>query len=266
MINTEKNIPVFNYYPPKGKFIGIVSIPHSGESLPNEFRTYLTDNTKDLMQDVDYRVQELVDINALQQEGIAVIYSNIIRTAIDLNRERSQCVFNWKNNSKGNQIVLTEPEHSLIDLWTEKYYSPYYEMLKTMILELQQKQSIASFVDLHSMPGKAEEYHLKMNPNQDIIRPDFCISDVHGKSCTPDFIQYITNALGKSYNTQINNPYIGGNITKFLDKTYSSLNNIQIEISRSLYMNEDNKKLKENSALKKILTSELINLFKHFHD
>ena len=57
-----------------------------------------------------------------------------------------------------------------------------------------------------------------------------------------------------------------GNITKFLDKTYSPLNNIQIEISRTLYMNENNKVLKENMTLKKNLTRELINLFKHFQN
>lgn len=267
MINTENLPNIFNYYPPKSPFKGILSIPHSGEHLPSEFTEYLTDDLWDLKQDIDYKVHELVDINTLQESGIAVLYSNIIRTAIDLNREKSKACLNWKSNSKGIKLVLKEPDQTLESAWLEKYYSPYYEMLKTLILELQNLKELPSLVDLHSMPTKAEKYHLDKNPDQDPIRPNFCISDRHGLTCEKEFIEFIGNELkNKGYSVKYNNPYIGGNITGFLHETYTPLNNIQIEISRSVYMNEDNKdlRLKEFNDLKKNITNSLINLFNQF--
>jgi N-formylglutamate deformylase len=97
------------------------------------------------------------------------------------------------------------------------------------------------------------------------VRPNFCLSDVNGETCSPDFINFIKNDLAKDYkNVSINSPYFGGHVTRYLNKKHKSLNNIQIEISRTLYMNEENKELKENSDLKKNLTRSLINLFNQF--
>ena len=268
MINSKIRNSLFELYPAQGQLKGILSIPHSGEELPEEFRQYLSSNTWDLMQDVDYKVHELVQIKDLQQAGITVIKSNIIRTAIDLNRDKESALLNWKKNSKGKQIVLKTPPEEIAESLTEKYYSPYYEMLKTLIYELQKKMEIASLVDLHSMPAKAEEYHLAINPHQDIKRPDFCLSDIEGQSCEKEFINFIANELRHSYSTvNINNPYFGGHVTRFLNAKYKNLNNIQIEISRDLYMNEKDKTLlaSEVQSLKKHLTKALIKLFETYY-
>lgn len=267
MINKEKELPLFNYFPPQNKFVGILSIPHSGEILPEEFRPYLTSNFKDLMQDVDYKVHELVDIKQLTEKGVAVIYSNIIRTAVDLNREYSTAVLNWKKNTKGKEIVTKIASDEQTRELTEKYYSPYYEMLNTLILELQQLKKTPPLVDLHSMPSRPTEYHLKTNPNQKMIRPHFCISDRIGKSCEKAFIDFISHDLKiQGYDVSQNDPYIGGNITDYLNQNYHPLNNIQIEISREIYMDEDKQELiaEKVSELRPKLTSSLLNLFESF--
>ena len=269
MINTKNENPVFNLYTAKPKTIGILSIPHSGEFLPEEFRTYLSSNWDDLMQDVDYRVHELVDIPKLQAAGVSVIKSNIIRTAIDLNRPKDTALFSWKSNSRGVKIVHSMPKTEEAELLIGKYYSPYYELLKTMIIELQGTMKTPSLVDLHSMPGVAEDYHLKINPNQEKIRPDFCLSDISGLSCEPEYIQKITKSLGKSYpKVTMNDPYFGGNLTWFLHATYTPLNNIQIEISRTNYMGESNKNLYDDKIvkLKEVLTNALIEHFKFYYN
>ncbi len=261
-------LPIFEYFPPIGPFKGILSIPHSGEELPQEFKPYLVDNNQDLMQDVDYKVHELIDIDQLNAQGIAIIKSNIIRVAIDLNRPQETSLLNWKQNSKGKNLVIKEPNGDQAELLKGKYYLPYYEMLRTLILELSSKTSKVSFVDLHSMPGKAEEYHLKINPSQDVLRPDFCLSDVSGISCEPDFIQHIQKSLAGHYSkVTINNPYFGGHITRSINEKFPDINNIQIEINRSLYMDEENKELKSAgvSRLKDKLTLSLIELFENFY-
>lgn len=267
MINTEKEQAVFNFYPCEGELKGILSIPHSGEFLPDQFKSFLSNNFKDLMQDVDYKVHELIDIPKLQKAGISVLKSNIIRTAIDLNRSKDICLFSWENNSKGTKIVLSRPKAETSAQLVEMYYAPYYEMLKTLIVNLQSKMQVPSLVDLHSMPANAEEYHLKINPKQEKIRPDFCISDISGISCEPEFIDDVTKSLASSYaKVYQNNPYFGGNITRFLHKTYTPLNNIQIEISRGLYMDEETKNLKQLGVdkLTNNLTESLIKLYQKF--
>ena len=262
-MSTNENI--LELYPATTEFIGILSIPHSGEIVPKELKGYLIHENWHLMQDVDYRVHELIDITALQNAGITVLKSNIIRTAVDLNRSRELALLNWKKNSKDVEIVISEPKPEIAESLLGLFYDPYYEMLNTLIYELGSKRETPSLVDLHSMPGVAEEYHLKINPNQTKIRPDFCLSDVNGETCTQEFIQFISNDLAKDYeNVTINSPYFGGHVTRYLNQKHKRLNNIQIEISRSLYMNEENKELKNNSDLKNNLTRSLINLFNQF--
>lgn len=269
MINIENSPSILEYYPPSSKFIGIVSIPHSGEELPDEFKEYLVSDSKLLMQDVDFRVDELINIKKLQESGIAVIKSNIIRTAIDLNRPKDLALLNWKKNSKGMDLVLKAPDIKTSTDLIEKYYSPYYEVLKTLILELQAKMTTASFIDLHSMPSIAEEYHLKINPGQERLRPDFCLSDIEGLSCEASFLEDIGKDLNKSYSkVNYNNPYFGGHVTRFLNSKYQSLNNIQIEICRGIYMDESNQSLLESKSkeLKVILTNSIIKHFELFFD
>lgn len=267
MDEIEQKPPIFEYFPPQNGFKGVVSIPHSGENLPEEFAPYLISDNKALMQDVDYQVHNLVDIKKLQAAGLAVIKSEIIRVAVDLNRSKETAVLNWKSNSKGVKIVKDEPTPAERQLLEEKYYTPYVEMLRTMMNELARFSAKPSFVDLHSMPSKAEEYHLKINPHQARIRPDFCLSDQKGLTCEKDFIEFFSDQLANSYNNvKQNDPYVGGFITVNVNNLFPSCNNIQIEISRALYMDETDKKMKETSALKTNLTDALIAGFDFFFD
>ena len=56
----------------------------------------------------------------------------------------------------------------------------------------------------------------------------------------------------------VNDPYIGGYVTTFVDRFQT--NNIQIEINRSIYMDEDSKQLNDEKVkkLKPHLTKSII--------
>lgn len=267
-LDESKLTNIFNYFAPKSSFKGILSIPHSGEEIPREFPPYLTSNKDSLGKDVDYKVNELVDIEKLNQAGIAVIVSNIHRTCIDLNRASDICVLNWKKNSHGERLVLKEPDTQTTYELTQKYYTPYYEMLKSMINALYKSQpSIVSLIDLHSMPSTPTKYHLDINANQKMERPDFCVSDIEGISCSKEYIDYVCEQL-TSFSKLVtqNDPYFGGYITRHIHATYKNINNIQIEINRKIYMDEKNRQLKPEliKGLKVNLTKNLIATFNHF--
>jgi len=259
--------PLFDYYAPLSEdFIGIVSIPHSGEEIPDIFKTYLSGVENDYKEDVDFKVNELVDIKKLQENGIAVLVANVHRICVDLNRSENQCVLFWKENTKGKKMVIQDPSEEDIKSFIHTYHKPYFEILGSVLKELERLQSgRVSMIDLHSMPSKPTEYHMKQNPKQKSSRENFCLSDRRGKTCTPDFINFFSHELkNQAFTVAINDPYIGGYVTEFVDQYRT--NNIQIEINRSIYMDENEKKLIPEKVflLKEKLTETLIKGFGKF--
>ena len=263
-MKAEQTEEIFSIYSAKNQYKGLLSIPHSGEIIPDEFKEYLIDDFDILSRDVDTGVHELIDINALNEAGITVIKAHIHRICIDLNRPLDNSMLNWKKNSRAEQTVVKEPNEETRKRLQIKYHSPYYEMLKALINELKKHSKKASFVDLHSMPSRATDYHLKINPNQKVIRPPFCLSDVNGASCDENFIKTFHSNFQNLYpSSSVNDPYFGGNVTREINSLFPDINNIQIEISRKLYLNEDNRTMIQEKVadLKPKLTDMLIRSF-----
>jgi N-formylglutamate amidohydrolase len=259
--------PLFDYYAPLGAtYRGLLSIPHSGENIPPDFFPYLSGDVKAYKEDVDFKVNELIDIKALQESGIAVIVAHVHRICVDLNRAENNCVLFWKENTQGKKLVVQDPSLEITEKFIEIYHRPYFELLKASLQELEKrKRSPVTMIDLHSMPSRPSEYHMRQNPNQKMHRPDFCLSDRHGKTCDPSFIHFFQHKiLGNGLVATQNDPYIGGFITEYVDQFRT--NNIQIEINRSLYMDEKTKDLilSKVDLLKPMLTHLLIQGFETF--
>lgn len=270
MFNSDKPLktPLFDYYAPlSDDFRGLLSIPHSGEEVPEAFHKYLSGNMADYREDVDFKVNELIDIRSLQEAGVAVLVAHVHRVCVDLNRSPDLAVLCWKNNTKGIQLVTTEPTPEEVAQFLNQYHAPYYEILKATLQDLEKrKNGLVSMIDLHSMPSAPTAYHMKQNPNQKEWRPDFCLSDRKGKTCTPEFITYFHDSLSsKEFSCTYNDPYVGGYVTEYADKFRT--NNIQIEINRRIYMNEVTKTLIPGKVehLRPRLTDTLIAGFKKFN-
>jgi N-formylglutamate amidohydrolase len=262
----QKN-PLFTYHAPLGnRYLGLVSIPHSGETIPEEFKSYLSGDEEAYRSDVDFKVNELIDVEGLQQAGVGVLVSHIHRICVDLNRAESHCVLFWKENTQGKKLVVKDPTEVETRNFIETYHRPYYEILKTFLQELEKRKSgQVSMIDLHSMPSQPTAYHMKQNPNQKNTRPDFCLSDRRGKTCAPEFITHFQSELQKKgYSAGLNDPYIGGYVTEYVDQFRT--NNIQIEINRGIYMDEDKKILLQDkvSSLRPALTSAILSGFERF--
>lgn len=259
--------PIFDYYSPLGtSYRGLLSIPHSGEIIPPEFEKYLSGDLRAYKEDVDYKVNELVDIRRLQEAGIAVLVAHVHRVCVDLNRAESNCVLFWKENTQGKKLVVQDPDAGTNQKFIESYHRPYYEILKASLQDLEKrKKGQVSMVDLHSMPSKPTEYHMKQNPNQKMHRPDFCVSDRKGKTASPEFINFFRDQLVLAgHESSLNDPYVGGYVTEYVDQFRT--NNIQIEINRAIYMDESSKELIPDlvTPLKEVITEVLIKGFEKF--
>lgn len=261
--------PILHFYSPLGKTVkGFLSIPHSGEDIPAEFRPYLSGQEMAYKEDVDFQVHQLIDIEKLRRNGIFILVSQVHRVAVDLNRTPEKAVLHWEFNTKGQKILEKFPGPETSQKMLGQYYAPYYELIKSTLQELEKisgPNHPVPAIDLHSMPSAPTEYHLKINPHQDKERPDFCVSDLRGKSCTPEYINFITTHLkNQGYNVFINNPYFGGYLTEYMHKFRTNV--VQIEIKRGLYMDEEKKVLIDKAEkLKRNLTETLMKTFDAFH-
>ena len=266
-LDHPKKSPLFSYHSPLGtKVLGLVSIPHSGEDIPPVFESFLSGDLEAYREDIDFRVNELVDIPELQKAGIGVLVSHVHRICVDLNRDESNCVLFWKKNTKEKTLVKLDPDVETVRSFVETFHRPYYEIMRSFLTDLRRKNPAhANFIDLHSMPSTASAYHMKMNPNQKQRRPDFCLSDFRGKTCIPEFIgEFQKKFQSAGFDASINDPYVGGNVTQWADAL--ATNNIQIEINRALYMDEVTKELLPEKArnLKSVITETLISGLKTF--
>ena len=253
---------IFEFFPATKKMIGFVSIPHCGEEIPQEFLEFLTEDRRALAEDVDYKMNEMIDIPRLQSCGIAVIAAKIHRTCIDLNRSADLAVLNWIQNSQGVQLVRDTPSTAQVQSLLAKYYLPYFEALDQLLKSGEQPMPV---IDLHSMPSRPTAYHMKMNPNQKMERPDFCISDLQGKSCFPEFISFLREAFqSRGFVAWANDPYQGGYVTKYIAKF--GANNVQIETKRSIYMDERARSLTSSKVqeVRKAITEVIVETLNRF--
>jgi N-formylglutamate amidohydrolase len=263
MFQTERpsQSPLFTFHPPlTERPVGLVSIPHSGEDVPAEFLPYLAADLATMREDVDFKVDELIDIPKLQAAGIGVLVAHVHRVCIDLNRDADNCVLFWKENTKGVPLVAKVPTAEETQSFIARYHMPFFEVYTALLKELERLMPGAvPVVDLHSMPSAPTSYHMKQNPKQSTHRPDFCVSDQKGKTCSPAYIGHFAKALRTiGHETAVNDPYIGGYVTTFVDRFRT--NNIQIEINRGIYMDEKTKLLVMSKAmpLREKLTTVLV--------
>lgn len=255
-METQANEVFKSFSPAHGMHKYLISVPHSGEWVPGDFSSYLHKDRKALDCDLDYRISEAIDHETLCKAGALICEARVHRVCVDLNRSEELAVLNWKFNSKSQAVVANEAKEMEKTQLLAQYYWPYYKFLESQL------ENSIPFIDLHSMPSLATDYHMKKNPNQKRERPDFCLSDLNGKSAEKSKIGLLQNALQDcGYRVLINDPYFGGNITKHMSKF--TANAIQIETSRALYMDERAQKLipEKIERLKTQLTRVLLDYF-----
>ena len=114
----------------------------------------------------------------------------------------------------------------------EHVYKPYHAALAGLIARVRATFGVCILIDCHSMPsagrtGEAEN------------RPDFVLGDRYGTSCLPALSDWTQEGLRRlGYAVGRNKPYAGGYITEHYGDPANGIHAIQIEIGRSLYMDE----------------------------
>ena len=256
----------------------LLSIPHSGELYPKEFLKYKNIELNNLKIMTDYQCHQL--IKKIDKKKVDIIIAECSRAVIDLNRSRNsidESMFTSKFlQSPSNEILMLnsglgviprkcyneEIFHSkLPELYAKKllkqYYDPYHKLIKNHLFYLKKIFNYAILIDIHSMPS----INFK---NERVI--DIIIGDNFGKSCSCEIKNYLMSFLKKyNLNVKLNAPYSGGYITRHYGKKQIGFHAIQIEINKSLYMNEKNFKINKNLIFLQEIFKNLFDEFKHLN-
>ena len=260
-----------------------VTIPHSGEKIPEQTPWLKSLPETVLMSDVDRFVDQLYE-PSLSTLMIPFEKTMWHRYAVDLNRFPTDIdcdsVFGNKNisgtHSDGYHWVKTKNEQQLMtlpmtpaahDQLTKLIFEPFHSAVKKHYENFSKNGHREIFhIDAHSMPSVGTRLH--KDPGQ--LRAEIVVSDCAGKSCHPKFrdlviAAYVTAGFKVGYNW----PYLGGRVTEAYGHPKLGQNAIQVELNRGLYMDEKTKQLNSETLLsvrKKIhialtyIKSELPNL------
>ncbi len=125
------------------------------------------------------------------------------------------------------KMLFAEAEARIATCW-----QPYHDALRGMIDQTLRKFGMCLVIDCHSMPAAPVQ-------RGGLRLPDVVLGDVHGTSCAPQMAGFIETKLSRlGLRVRRNDPYAGGYITRHYGKPRENVHVLQIEVLRSLYMDE----------------------------
>ena len=241
-----------------------VSIPHSGEKIPAEapWLAKLPEALK--MCDVDRFVDQLYT-KAIQEVGLPSVIAEWHRYVVDLNRlpediDQDSVVgaplqagthtqgFHWVKTTKGERLLPQPLSQAVHDKWVREYFQPFHDQVRRHYQNFfDQGFKKVYQIDAHSMPSVGTAAH--RDPGE--TRASIVVSDQNGKSCETSFKDLVIEAYERAgFQVAYNWPYVGGRVTQTYGKPEQGQHCIQVEMNRSLYMNEETKKLIPDKAEK----------------
>ncbi len=127
------------------------------------------------------------------------------------------------------RISRTEAEARIRDYW-----QPYHDRLEALLREARQKFGQAILIDCHSMPHEAIEAL-----GQSGQRPHVVLGDRFGASANSAIVDSIQAAFEESgFRVARNSPFAGAFTTQHYGRPSQGQHVVQVEIDRSIYMDE----------------------------
>ncbi|MGY3438830.1 MULTISPECIES: N-formylglutamate amidohydrolase [unclassified Marinovum] len=232
----------------------VFASPHSGRDYPWSFlrRTVLDEHV--IRTSEDAYVDRLFE--CAPQFGAAFLRAGAPRAFVDLNRSADELdpaliegtrklghnprvtsglgviprvVAGGRTIYRG-KLTLAEAERRI-----ENYWRPYHDQLQQLLDESHQRFGEAVLVDCHSMPHEALDPIARAGAR----RPEVVIGDRFGASASEAVVERIEAAFVNAGLCVVRNaPFAGAYITQHYGRPSRQQHAVQIEIDRSIYMNE----------------------------
>jgi N-formylglutamate amidohydrolase len=248
--------PAFEIVAPVEPLLPFVfSTPHSGRDYPEAFVSTTRLDRLSLRRSEDCLVDVL--FAGAPALGAPLLKAHFPRAYLDVNREPYELdprMFEGRLPSFANtrsmrvagglgsiprivgdgqeiyreRLTVADAMHRI-----DTIYRPFHRALRTMMQQTHRRFGEAILFDCHSMPSASLGADLAQ-------RPDIVLGDRYGTSCAPVLVDAVQTAFEEQgYSVVRNRPYAGGFITEHYGQPSASIHVLQIEINRSLYMNEE---------------------------
>ena len=232
----------------------VFASPHSGRDYPWSFlrRTVLDEHV--IRTSEDAYVDRLFE--CAPQFGAAFLRAGAPRAFIDLNRSADELDPALIEGARkpghnprvtsglgviprvvagGRSIYRGKLSFSEAEMRIEKYWRPYHGQLQQLLTEAHDRFGEAILVDCHSMPHEALDPIARSGAR----RPEVVIGDRFGASASAAVVDRIETAfLNAGLCVVRNAPFAGAYITQHYGRPSRRQHAVQIEIDRSIYMNE----------------------------
>ena len=263
-------LKIFKEYNSKDiNFPIILSVPHAGTLLPQEFIDNSPCTVEELRSNEDSFVDELVQ-NA-SNLGIPMISMNIARAFVDVNRDKIEIdptmYFDYPSETDDGCGRLCRVGLGVIHRITannkniyrgpisypevlkrfEHVYDPYHKRLQQLVDKVLRKFGICFVLDCHSMPSKI------CNLMHEAKEIQFCLGTLFEQSAPKEICETLYQTLtDKGYRVMYDCPYSGAFITFNYCQPRKKVYTLQLEANRDLYMIEN--KHHKNHNFQKVST------------
>ncbi len=235
----------------------VFNSPHSGRDFPEDFLRQSRLPLMTLRKSEDCFVDEL--FLSCVEHGAPMLRALAPRSYVDLNREPyeldprmfSSDLPGYANTgsprvagglgtiprivSEGEDIYRGRIDFADARRRIEQIYIPYHRTLSALTNAVLSKAGEVLLVDCHSMPASATAHVAP--PAAGLV--DVVLGDRFGASCAEDISAFVEERLQRhGLRVLRNKPYAGGFITQNHGAPHRGQHALQVEINRSLYMNE----------------------------
>lgn len=257
----------------------VFASPHSGRDYPWSFlrRTELDEHS--IRTSEDAYVDRLFD--CAPSFGAPLLRAGAPRAFLDLNRSSEELdpaliegarigghnprvasglgviprvVANGRAIYRG-KLPMSEAKRRI-----DGYWVPYHTQLQELLKRASETFGEAILIDCHSMPHEAIEGVTSRGR-----RPDIVLGDRFGASANARIVDQIeASFVSAGFNVSRNAPFAGAYITQHYGRPFRLQHAVQIEIDRSLYMDE--RQIRPNAQFQSVrqilrgVVSELVSL------
>lgn len=230
----------------------IFASPHSGTLYPEHMVNMLSVPLSDLQRTEDAFIDELYQ--SAPELGAMLLSATFARGFVDLNRDARELDASMFHDglprvagmpsarvkaglgclprvgASGRDIYAAQISRKDGENRLDLVHDRYHGALQTEIETLKRDWSDIFIIDCHSMPSR--------QPGRSNL-PDIVLGDRFGSSC----VARLTSAVERHFRREgfsvaRNAPYAGGYTTRRYGRPRRGVHVLQIEINRSLYMNE----------------------------
>ncbi|MDM8167216.1 N-formylglutamate amidohydrolase [Roseovarius sp.] len=232
----------------------VFASPHSGRDYPRSFLRQSALNEHAIRSSEDAFVDDLFE--SAPAHGAPLLCASVPRAYVDLNRSADELdpaliegVRKAGHNPRvasglgvvprvvaNGQVIYTgKISRAEADRRIETYWRPYHAALRLQLTEAQRQFGQAILIDCHSMPHEAMDSVARSG----VRRPDVVLGDRFGAAAGEQIVDRIEEAF---YDAGLvvtrNTPFAGAYITQHYGRPSNGHHAVQIEIDRSLYMDE----------------------------